>query len=81
MDFYPSATKDSYDLQINLDISNKKFYNLNSFDCQSIHNPLYKLDDAIEEIYPIRFRSGEKVGDHLEFALKYDGVKRDKVIL
>ncbi len=31
-------------------------------------------DDAIEEIYPIRYWPGEKVGEHLEFALKYDGV-------
>ncbi len=26
-----------------------------------------------EDIYPIRYWPGEKVGDHLEFALKYDG--------
>ncbi len=31
-------------------------------------------DGAIEDIYPIRYWPGEKVGDHLEFALKYDGV-------
>ena len=31
-------------------------------------------DDAIEDIYPVRYWPGEKVGDHLEFALKYDGV-------
>ncbi|MDA3812226.1 MAG: Fic family protein [Spirochaetaceae bacterium] len=29
---------------------------------------------AIEDIYPVRYWPGEKVGDHLEFALKYDGV-------
>jgi len=31
-------------------------------------------DSIIEDIYPIRYWPGEKVGDHLEFALKYDGV-------
>lgn len=31
-------------------------------------------DSAIEEIYPIRYWPGEKIGDHLEFALKYDGI-------
>jgi len=29
---------------------------------------------AIEDIYPTRYWPGEKYGDHLEFALKYDGV-------
>jgi Fic family protein len=28
----------------------------------------------IEDIYPIRYWPGENFGDHLEFALKYDGV-------
>ena len=32
------------------------------------------LDSAIEDIYPIRYWPGEKIGDHLEFALKYDGI-------
>lgn len=31
-------------------------------------------DGAIEDIYPTRYWPGEKVSDHLEFALKYDGV-------
>jgi Fic family protein len=31
-------------------------------------------DGTIEDIYPIRYWPGEKVGDHLEFALKYDGI-------
>ena len=31
-------------------------------------------DGAIEDIYPTRYWPGEKIGDHLEFALKYDGV-------
>ncbi|MDM8537974.1 Fic family protein [Desulfobacterales bacterium HSG17] len=31
-------------------------------------------DSAIEDIYPIRYWPGEKIGDHLEFALKYDGI-------
>ena len=30
--------------------------------------------DCIEDIYPPQYWPGEKVGDHLEFALKYDGV-------
>lgn len=29
---------------------------------------------TIQEIFPIKYWPGEKVGDHLEFALKYDGV-------
>ncbi len=28
---------------------------------------------TIEEIYPVRYWPGDKIGDHLEFALKYDG--------
>ncbi len=28
----------------------------------------------IEDIYPLQYWPGEEVGDHLEFALKYDGV-------
>ncbi|MCD6390097.1 MAG: Fic family protein [Desulfobulbaceae bacterium] len=31
-------------------------------------------DGAIEDIYPVRYWPGDKVSDHLEFALKYDGV-------
>lgn len=31
-------------------------------------------DGSIEDIYPVRYWPGEKVGDHLEFALKYDGI-------
>jgi Fic family protein len=31
-------------------------------------------DGVIEDIYPTRYWPGEKVGDHLEFALKYDGI-------
>ncbi len=31
-------------------------------------------DGVIEDRYPTRYWPGEKVGDHLEFALKYDGV-------
>ncbi|MBF0432917.1 MAG: cell filamentation protein Fic, partial [Fibrobacteria bacterium] len=34
-----------------------------------------KIQDSVcEEIYPKRYWPGEKVGTHLEFALKYDGV-------
>ena len=29
---------------------------------------------AIENVYPVRYWPGNKVGDHLEFALKYDGI-------
>ncbi|MBF0408443.1 MAG: Fic family protein [Candidatus Riflebacteria bacterium] len=32
------------------------------------------LNGTIEEIFRIQYWPGEKVGDHLEFALKYDGV-------
>ncbi len=31
-------------------------------------------DSATHDIYPTRYWPGETVGDHLEFALKYDGV-------
>jgi len=31
-------------------------------------------DGAIEDVYPVRYWPGNKVGDHLEFALKYDGI-------
>jgi len=37
---------------------------------------IHKIDSdgtIIEEIYPPRYWPGETVGDHLEFALKYDG--------
>ncbi|MCK5914981.1 MAG: Fic family protein [Deltaproteobacteria bacterium] len=30
-------------------------------------------DGKLEDTYPIRYWPGEKIGDHLEFALKYDG--------
>ncbi len=31
-------------------------------------------DGTTENIYPARYWPGDKVGDHLEFALKYDGI-------
>lgn len=31
-------------------------------------------NNRIEEIYPSKYWPGENIGDHLEFALKYDGV-------
>lgn len=31
-------------------------------------------DQSIEDIYPLKYWPGDKLGDHLEFALKYDGV-------
>ncbi len=37
------------------------------------HRPKVR-SDAIEDTYPNRYWPGEKIGDHLEFALKYDGV-------
>ena len=39
--------------------------------------------DRISEIYSLQYWPGEKIGDHLEFALKYDGVSLSslKVIL
>ncbi|AQQ71015.1 Fic/DOC family protein [Limihaloglobus sulfuriphilus] len=37
------------------------------------HRSIVK-NGAIEDMYPVRYWPGEKVGDHLEFALKYDGV-------
>lgn len=30
--------------------------------------------DRTEDIYPLQYWPGEEIGDHLEFALKYDGV-------
>ena len=30
-------------------------------------------EDVIEEIYPLKYWPGETLGNHLEFALKYDG--------
>lgn len=29
---------------------------------------------AIEDVYPVRYWPGDTIGDHLEFALKYDGI-------
>lgn len=31
-------------------------------------------DGALEDVYPKRYWPGDKISDHLEFALKYDGV-------
>ncbi|GAB6190497.1 Fic family protein [Desulfocastanea catecholica] len=31
-------------------------------------------DGAIEDFYPVRYWPGDTAGDHLEFALKYDGI-------
>ena len=38
------------------------------------HKSKVQESGAVEDIYPVRYWPGEKVGDHLEFALKYDGV-------
>ena len=34
---------------------------------------IHRLGDGVEETYPIGYWPGEGLGDHLEFALKYDG--------
>lgn len=37
---------------------------------------IHRIDSSggvIEEVYPSRYRPGDTLGDHLEFALKYDG--------
>lgn len=33
----------------------------------------YSVGDVVEEVYSSRYWPGEELGDHLEFALKYDG--------
>ncbi len=38
-------------------------------------------DGAVEDIYPIRYWPGDKPCDHLEFALKYDGVNLGLLVL
>jgi len=38
-----------------------------------VHRSTVK-DNFIEDIYPKKYWPGDTVGDHLEFALKYDGV-------
>ncbi|MBD3167669.1 cell filamentation protein Fic [bacterium] len=35
---------------------------------------IHTSGDIVEEIYPLKYRPGDEVGKHLEFALKYDGV-------
>ncbi|MDA3837772.1 MAG: Fic family protein [Candidatus Delongbacteria bacterium] len=39
----------------------------------TVHRSILK-EKQIEDIYPNKYWPGESVGDHLEFALKYDGV-------
>jgi len=37
---------------------------------------IHRIDstgDVIEEVYPAKYWPGDSLGDHLEFALKYDG--------
>ncbi len=31
-------------------------------------------EESVEDVYPTRYWPGEEIGDHIEFALKYDGV-------
>ena len=38
----------------------------------SIHK-VESTTGVVEEVYPAKYWPGDKVGDHLEFALKYDG--------
>ena len=38
------------------------------------HHVEKETDGGIHEIYPARYRTGDSVGEQLEFALKYDGV-------
>ena len=37
-------------------------------------------DSVIEVVYPARYWPGDKLGDHIEFALKYDGVNLSLLI-
>ncbi len=45
-----------------------------SFVSSSGTHRLKVQNGVTEEIYPVRYWPGDKVGDHFEFALKYDGV-------
>ena len=38
------------------------------------HHVYQEADGSIREIYPVRYQSGDDVGEQLEFAIKYDGV-------
>jgi Fic family protein len=35
----------------------------------------------VEEVYPVKYWPGEELGDHLEFALKYDGVNLEILVV
>ena len=37
-------------------------------------------DGIVEEVYPLKYWPGEELGDHLEFALKYDGVNLEILV-
>ncbi len=37
--------------------------------------------DFMEDIYPVKYWPGDNIGDHLEFALKYDGVNLSSLSL
>ncbi len=41
---------------------------------QSGFKNIIRPDEQVEEIYPQSYWPGESTGDHLEFALKYDGI-------
>ncbi|MDP8228395.1 MAG: Fic family protein [Candidatus Electryoneaceae bacterium] len=38
-------------------------------------------DGIVEEVYPVKYWPGEELGDHLEFALKYDGVNLEILVV
>ncbi len=44
-----------------------------SFVATSGIHRIHSSGDVIEEVYPAKYWPGDSVGDHLEFALKYDG--------
>ena len=44
-----------------------------SFVATSGIHSLDSRDGVIEEVYPLKYWPGDTLGDHLEFALKYDG--------
>ncbi len=56
-----------------LDLTTIPNWHTSSVSINNTHHS--KLQNGnIEEIYPAKYWPGDKIGDHLEFALKYDGV-------
>jgi len=56
-----------------LGLTGMPHWHISSVSATGVHK-LITQDGAIEDIYPKKYWPGEKVGNHLEFALKYDGV-------